>query len=1262
MMQRRQAKANLYVTQLDRARCEGDWNEVPELIRKVSKHVPGRQCLVVTAHSEHQLAAFLSTRPATASSRSTSALTQLIPPLLKVVETETVYVEDALQGLVCIAWLHRTTDEPRQALERLPDEIVREWGHLAGVVAHPIEWTRVCVIKAVYIKAASHRDLGDVPGAIVTLLSALPLAGQQSHASSGPELRKWTERLLIEGCLLSSQVALSSGDESAEETNLTFFRAWAKHWEEEPGQGVPMLGGPSAKAGMPRRYIWRDYFATLSSMMHHGWPEAPRSVANSAVPSPTFTPRYVSTVQLDSLSIKRQRKIELQHVQNTYEGLILREVRFPKANENSEEVRAWVEAVMGNLRVLCGKGWQETELGEGGKEGIARNVLDILYRASTKSFHSTPILRHLFTIHASLAEFDLAFKALDAYIEIVARGKARVDKSGEEEPDLDNDDLALETAGAGIAALCAFGNRKEAERAKDIASLMGSWLKQNDFKNNTTDPTAQTNGVPAQDEGVVTRAPILPRTVAAAHRAIGIGLAHWASLIYDAPLRADLRSQAIAHCRKAVSPDLEDARNIESLFALSLLLAEARDLAGALEVVKEALLPENSSLALPDPILAGGSPGTELGPPHGFERERRLVPLWHLLALILSARQDFAAAVQACAAAFEQFTDPRILFGTDLVELKDDRDRPMNDMVDEGLGPPTAGLVDEMDLYEREALLQIKMTQMALVEVTEGPDMAVNASDELLSLYGRLFGNPKIRVNLNRSRASTVVPKSSNGTFKSLRGTLIGRKRSKRKSVRQTESTDMSAPEPEAAQTIDGSVDQNEAPAIQVTDENGGEKSHEHEHERNPDHTLFHYPSKHRGEKLQKRSGNASLKSKRSGGSIRRKRGTTSSETNRQDEVSKARTNESAPAKSEKVESATRPSNDRGDRQWRNSITPSQVGIAVSADVPALAPAPRSQQQRASAANPLPLLTQNLPQERAPLPFGRPGDSGTQDVRLPIRPGSPSTQPGPRIPQREELRLRVSLLVNVWLLIAGLYRRAELYDDAKGAVEEAVELVEELDSDRPRAQANTTEERGARIEEMWADLAAERGLLSRAQGAHHDALAHYELALSRSTDHPAATVGLSEILLDIAEGIVPAHVTTSELPSSMMKHEDPILAHLSTQQHRPEKVQSTRLAPLGFLSPPSTANPGPDKTKPRDLSRLAARDRAHGLLSALTKLGSGWDCSEAWMLLARAYELGGQADRAREVLWWVVELEEGRGVRDWGVVGGRWGRGRGVVL
>jgi hypothetical protein len=103
------------------------------------------------------------------------------------------------------------------------------------------------------------------------------------------------------------------------------------------------------------------------------------------------------------------------------------------------------------------------------------------------------------------------------------------------------------------------------------------------------------------------------------------------------------------------------------------------------------------------------------------------------------------------------------------------------------------------------------------------------------------------------------------------------------------------------------------------------------------------------------------------------------------------------------------------------------------------------------------------------------------------------------------------------------------------------------------------------------------------------------------------------------------------------------LAHTTNEDSRPSTTSS--------LSPSLSVSTKESKTALLD--RLAARDRAYGLLSTLTKLGSGWNYSEAWFALARAYELGGQVDKAKEVLWWCVELEEGRPVRDWGeVVGG----------
>lgn len=110
-------------------------------------------------------------------------------------------------------------------------------------------------------------------------------------------------------------------------------------------------------------------------------------------------------------------------------------------------------------------------------------------------------------------------------------------------------------------------------------------------------------------------------------------------------------------------------------------------------------------------------------------------------------------------------------------------------------------------------------------------------------------------------------------------------------------------------------------------------------------------------------------------------------------------------------------------------------------------------------------------------------------------------------------------------------------------------------------------------------------------------------------DHPSAITGLSSILLSTYE--------QSLTPGPSV---------LSTSHHDASAAESTHLA------------------------ALAARERAYFLLSSLAKTGEGWDDSEAWSLLAKAHELAGQDERAREALWFVVNLEDGRAVRGWEVV------------
>jgi tetratricopeptide (TPR) repeat protein len=159
----------------------------------------------------------------------------------------------------------------------------------------------------------------------------------------------------------------------------------------------------------------------------------------------------------------------------------------------------------------------------------------------------------------------------------------------------------------------------------------------------------------------------------------------------------------------------------------------------------------------------------------------------------------------------------------------------------------------------------------------------------------------------------------------------------------------------------------------------------------------------------------------------------------------------------------------------------------------------------------------------------------------------------------------------------------------------------------------------------------------------HEARIEYEKALSHFPDHPAAIVGLSNILLDVFTQVIPPEpISLSFKFSSLSPPSAPTIAISEPTTSTEVDAKKTHLVSAA----PSVEN----QVSAAELYRLAARDRAHGLLAMLTKLGSGWDYAEAWFALARAYEECGQIEKAKEVLWWCVELEDSHPLRLWSSV------------
>lgn len=832
------------------------------------------------------------------------------------------------------------------------------------------DWTNVCALKAAYLKANCAARDDEHAGALYIFETGLPaLASVWGSRAPRQQLRYWSELFLTEYCMLMGQ-ALSSGDKALGDANsLACFRAWARYWEIQSG---PLAGGNGFRGSVPRRRIWSEYYAALS-----------RIITEDLV----YPTAYLGPTPADQ-SARTQLRMELKKVEHAYEALLLNETEFPRAEEEREEVETFVGLVVNNWAVMCGRGWREHDLGQGGRETTGRGVLEILYRAATKTFHSTAILRHLFTLHLAVAEFDLAFSAYGSYMDIVKKAKARVDKTGDTEPGLDDDATVLETMSQAILALCRYGDRAAVEKARDVAGELEDMLARLPQLRSTVSEGRSSAAITELEESA--QHPHIPeRVLAQAWQVIGLAHASWSRVTLDSSLRVEIQNKAVRCLRKSLSPEFGRSRDIRGLFALGLLLAERRELTAAIEIVKAALASGKASDAQADLV-------------HGpYWQERALIPLWHLLGLLLSARQDYGMATKACDAAFEQFRDASILFGRQehfrsdhLNEAEAKREKHQHGR----------GVVDEMDMFEKETVLQVKMTQLAHVELLEGPSAAVNATPELLSLYARLFGTIQAKPSANPPKTADV-PKTS-GTLRSLKGSIFGR--AGREPARQasvlSEGSVGSTTRPQTTQTVGG------APAIQVTREGGRRTT-----------------SVSRRNSLRKRDQSRSRR----------------------------RAASSGPATA------------------RTSFADGESLFTPEGDAPGDGFASANRRQAS--------IASTFSRGRTPAADSYLGSKARpSDVpELPFdAPTMPAPQPVVRFPEGEAQRQRGVVLVGMWLMVAGFYRRAGMYEDCREAVGEARKVVQRLEGEG-EGGLSSGGSWGVRkgVEELWGDVWAEVSLI-----------------------------------------------------------------------------------------------------------------------------------------------------------------------------------------
>ncbi|KAK5120029.1 hypothetical protein LTR85_007105 [Meristemomyces frigidus] len=1188
-------KGKRYLASLDQALCDGAWAEVPELARKTDKHAPERKCFTLAARTEAQIAS-ASHRPTSASSSGTTSIHSLgeaIPRLQEAVTATGSGPEESFCARVCLAEIHWLQDDSVTALGVLAKEDAPRG--ISGSHAAPLGWLEVCSVRALYLKAAALEAAGQ-EHEVKTVYRA---AASRTPGSRTPELRRWTERLLARACMYGFKRTLQPSLAALNEA-LNSFRAWANFWQRAPPPAFGSATGPT-RVDIPRRQVWRAYYDLLSGALQRGLIYNP---STSSGPEMLVAPwsnisgeRYVEA--------KSRQRAELKRVEATYESLLLNETQFPKASQTNTEVEEWTERAVGDWKALCGAGWTDHELGEGGKEAVGRGMLDILYRAATKTFHSTSILRQLFTVHAAIGEFDLAMHAFNSYAEIVSKGKARAKKTGKHELGFDTDDTAIMTAAEAVCILCKYGDREQGKKSMAVSKTIQDWLDQ---QRPTADDELETSednktGQP-EPQNHPTRLELQPRTLAAAYRAVGIAQAHWARLTYATDTRSSLQTQALESLSKARSYDEE---SVETAYALARILAETQDVPAAMGVIKRCVAFSKTAAEVDGGNNVGDS-----------ERQRHLTPVWHLLSLCLTARDEYDPAMRMCDVAFDQFGDASALFGQAGAELEPER-----------RSQASSGIVDQMDLYDKESILQVKMSQLSFVEMTEGAEAAVEVCEELLSMYTRLFGNPeqlKAPAKPPSTAASAAPPIRSGGTLRSIAGSI--RPRSVRNSVdkdsfRQSSVDSTLPPRTSAGSNGRAAVANgtNGSPiAITVTNEDGvsAEKSQHGHH-----HHHLHLPFKVRGHHGDFRET----------GSLRNSKSTEG-------------LNEKYTLQSVDEPPPATPKDSEVKDHADSAANPLVVQPAVSSSM--------SPDTASSPQQPLKQMQHNAPHDIWPQPAGHDDQPPEHDVRLPAPHPASNTMPMPHFGSLQARQHKIGVLVKVWLFVAGLYIRAELHDDATAAIQEAFAFAETMEADKVARHANAKRlfEKGwgggKSVDELWADVWSAKGDLALARELPFEAMLHYEQALSHFPDHPEGIIGIADLLMDIYEEKLPAEEPKpllEPLPTaSGSLISDP--STLTGMASRPTTAKSS-LANAGRTLPPAAAR-HKDPT-PAELNRLAARDRAYMLLANLTKLGNGWDNAEAWYALARAHELSKQLGKAKQALWWVVELENNKPMRTWSV-------------
>ena len=311
------------------------------------------QGLCLTAQIEQRIATRNPHRPHTSSSSSSTNLYQAVAPLEAAIEKEEEFPEDQFQARVCLTWLHSVLSEPSEVLSTLSaHDILQAIGSFTNVVSPTARWTHLCIVKGAYLRGISI-ETENTKEAVRFYESTFEyLSKTQSTVGNTPESNIWTERLLTRHISLAGrQIKSNKQNSNAILKSKMFqpakllgsFRLWSEYRSERQN-------GTFFSAA----WVWKAYYDCLSILLQQH------------INKPLFSSRA-------------QQYSEMQRAQATYEAILMKEVHFPRAEQSTTEIDSWVDQVMANWRAFLLPPWQATDLGQGGRLVLGKNVLEVCH-------------------------------------------------------------------------------------------------------------------------------------------------------------------------------------------------------------------------------------------------------------------------------------------------------------------------------------------------------------------------------------------------------------------------------------------------------------------------------------------------------------------------------------------------------------------------------------------------------------------------------------------------------------------------------------------------------------------------------------------------------------------------------------------------------------------------------------------------------------------------------------------------------------------